>query len=157
MVHSSTACVRKQALLDMGGFPTGINIGEDVIVWMELARFHPVAHSNTVTATYNQDATNRTNTLREHRPPESLRRLGHLIKIEKKDAEKKKALIKLFHRIAFFTAAGFCLEGFRSGAKGVAVLAWRIKRYFTSLAIVLLFLTPRWALKIAKHYRHKNL
>ena len=38
LVNSSTAIVRKKALLAVGGFPRNIKAGEDLFTWMMLAQ-----------------------------------------------------------------------------------------------------------------------
>jgi glycosyltransferase involved in cell wall biosynthesis len=37
LVNSSCACVQKNALLRIGGFPQGVTLGEDIYVWLRLA------------------------------------------------------------------------------------------------------------------------
>ena len=71
IVNSTTACVKRSALLKVGGFPHGVKRGPDVITWINLALNGSVAHSNVVTAVYNQVAVNRTT------PSESKSRLPH--------------------------------------------------------------------------------
>ena len=51
-VCSSATCVRKGALLEVGGFPVGVTSGEDLLTWARLAVRHPVAYSMRVQATF---------------------------------------------------------------------------------------------------------
>lgn len=53
---TSSACVRRQALLDLGTlFPEGERLGEDQDVWFRLAERHPVACSARALALYRVD------------------------------------------------------------------------------------------------------
>lgn len=56
-ISTSSICVRRQALLDLGTlFPEGERLGEDQDVWFRLAERHPVACSARVLALYRVDA-----------------------------------------------------------------------------------------------------
>jgi len=56
-ICTSSICVRRAALLDMGTlFPEGERLGEDQDVWFRLAERHPVATSVRVLALYRVDA-----------------------------------------------------------------------------------------------------
>src|SRR5690606_33088875 len=37
LVHSSTACLPRDLLLSIGGFPEGIKKGEDIYIWLKAA------------------------------------------------------------------------------------------------------------------------
>lgn len=53
---TSSACVRRQALLELGTlFPEGERLGEDQDVWFRLAERHPVAYSARPLALYRVD------------------------------------------------------------------------------------------------------
>lgn len=53
---TSSVCVRRQALLDLGTlFPEGERLGEDQDVWFRLAERYPVAYSARVLALYRVD------------------------------------------------------------------------------------------------------
>lgn len=54
-VCSSATCVRKGALLEVGGFPVGVTSGEDLLTWARLAVRHPVAYSVKPLATFRLD------------------------------------------------------------------------------------------------------
>ncbi len=56
-IFTSSICVRRQALLDLGSlFPDGERLGEDQDVWFRLAERYPVAASARVLALYRVDA-----------------------------------------------------------------------------------------------------
>ena len=156
LINSSTACVRRSAMLAIGGFPVGIKRGPDVITWINMALNGRVAHVNVTTAVYNQEAVNRTNTLREQDPPGSLQYLASLISDPKVGVEKKTSLRKLFNNIAFYTAAGFCLEGDKSGARKILSLTWQTQSYPTAFVTSVLLFVPTPALRLAKKLRLKT-
>lgn len=53
---TSSLCVKRTALLDLGGlFPVGERLGEDIDVWFRMAERHPVAASTRVLAMYRGD------------------------------------------------------------------------------------------------------
>ena len=56
---SSALAVPKAVFDDVGGFPPGVKLGEDLDMWMRIALKYPVAYSNTVHAIYHQEASNR--------------------------------------------------------------------------------------------------
>lgn len=154
LVNSSTACVRRSALLEIGGFPVGVRRGPDIITWVNLALRFPVAHANIATAVYNQQAVNRTDTLRETEAPGSLQHLARLLNDSSLNEQQRRGLGALFDRIAFFTAAGFRLNGDSSGASAIRRLSFSCDRHSAGVAIAMLSLVPLSALRAAKHLRH---
>ena len=154
IINSSTACVRRSAVLAVGGFPVGIKRGPDVMTWINLALQGRAAHANVTTAVYNQAAVNRTNTLREQEPPGSLQHLASLISDPKVSPQQKTRLRRLYSQIAFFTAAGFCLEGDKSGAKKIMAMAWGLSHGRLALAIGFMLIVPSSLLLFAKQRRH---
>lgn len=154
LVNSSTACVRRSALLESGGFPVGVRRGEDIITWINLALHFPVAHAHIATAVFNQQAVNRTDTLRETEAPGSLQHLARLLNDSSLNEQQRRGLGVLFDRIAFFTAAGFRLNGDSSGASAIRRLSFSCGRHSAGVAIAMLSLVPPSALRAAKHFRH---
>jgi hypothetical protein len=47
--------MRKKIFLEMGGFPKGIKLGEDFLLWSKIALHHKVAFLNKAIAYYNND------------------------------------------------------------------------------------------------------
>lgn len=52
---SSSACIPKNVFTEMGGFPYGITLGEDFILWVHIALKYKVAFVNKPLSNYNQD------------------------------------------------------------------------------------------------------
>lgn len=53
IAHSSKVCIKKEELLKLGGFPENQKSGEDLYVWLELARLGKVAFFNKVCSRIN--------------------------------------------------------------------------------------------------------
>ena len=52
---SSSACIPKNVFTEMGGFPYGITLGEDFILWIHIALKYKMAFVNKPLSNYNQD------------------------------------------------------------------------------------------------------
>lgn len=55
----SSIAIRRDALLAAGGFPEGVDYGEDTITWMKLGVTTTIAYKNTPLSIYHLDADNR--------------------------------------------------------------------------------------------------
>ena len=54
-VWTGAACMPRRVLDEMGGFPVGIKLGEDFLLWAKTALHYPVAFCETPLAYYNND------------------------------------------------------------------------------------------------------
>ena len=54
-VTSITTCMLRKVFDEMGGFPNGIKLGEDFLLWAKIALHYPVAFSEKPLAYYNND------------------------------------------------------------------------------------------------------
>ncbi|BAY52678.1 putative glycosyl transferase [Thermostichus vulcanus NIES-2134] len=154
LVNSTTACVKKEDFLSVGGFPVGVRRGEDIICWIKMALRFPAAHAEVVTAVYYQDAVNRTDKLRETEPPGSLQFIAELLQGNEITDAQRVRLAWLFDRIAFYTAAGFRANGDVRGVDAIRKLAWEIGQYRTALETTALRFVPGPLLRAAKKFRH---
>lgn len=55
--NSSNSCIRKDKLLEIGGFPVGVTAGEDLFVWIQLAMNGIVSGTTLRTVTIHHDET----------------------------------------------------------------------------------------------------
>jgi glycosyltransferase involved in cell wall biosynthesis len=156
LVNSTTACVHRESLLKLGGFPVGVKIGPDLITWVKLARLYGMAHSGRVTATYNRDAVNRVSKIRKKEPPGSLIYLSALLQDQITDDVERKGIRLLFSNIAFFCAAGMRATGDLGGVIGILALVCRMGMWLLMVKISVLFLTPSWCLMHARRWRHRH-
>jgi glycosyltransferase involved in cell wall biosynthesis len=60
LLNSSNVCVRRDALEEIGGFPEGEKVGEDVFVWLTLAQRYRVMFDARISSHIYQNAVNRT-------------------------------------------------------------------------------------------------
>jgi glycosyltransferase involved in cell wall biosynthesis len=56
IIWSSAVCVKKQCLIQAGGFPVGIKSGEDLLTWARIAVLHPIGYSLKPGAIFWQEA-----------------------------------------------------------------------------------------------------
>ncbi|MEX0729476.1 MAG: glycosyltransferase family A protein [Aquisalimonadaceae bacterium] len=59
LVNSSSVCVRKKVFQEVGGFPVGERLGEDVYLWIMLAMHGELAHTGRVISRVYRNAQNR--------------------------------------------------------------------------------------------------
>ncbi len=156
LVNSSTACVRKDALLAVGGFPVGMRRGEDVVAWMKLALRFPVAHAARVTAVFNQEAVNRSDLHHETEPPGSLLYMHKQMVTGSVPIQWQSSFCCLFDQLALITAANFRLKGDLEVVKAIAKLAYGAKRYKVAGLIAFVNFLPSCVLRFAKKHRHSH-
>jgi glycosyltransferase involved in cell wall biosynthesis len=156
LVHSSTAGVARPAFFEAGGFPHGMRRGEDLVLWLKLARGFEVGHAASVTAIHNRDAVNRSVSLRESQAPGSLLYLQEMMGGPGLSASEQASAKLLFARIAFYTAAGMREAGDLSGLAAIRRLAAEMKMPELALRIRLLGALPPFALSFARRFRHRD-
>lgn len=156
LVNSSAAVVSRTKALEVGGFPSGVRRGEDIILWTKLFMTSGMAHAQIRTAIYHHDALNRTSGLREQEPPGSLVYLAELIGGSGLPRAHFQSACLLFDRIAFFTAAGMKISGDEGGRCAIRRLADTIGRTRLRFCLVILEITPVWVLQGARKFRHKS-
>lgn len=94
---TGAVCVPREVFDEMGGFPEGITLGEDFLLWVNIALKHQVAFLNKPLAYYNQDvdAANR-GVGRLHNPQaHMLWNLTDLEPLEQTDQDYKQLVDKL--------------------------------------------------------------
>ena len=64
-VCASAVCLRKEALIEIGMFPLGERLGEDLDTWCRLALDFPIAYTTACCARYHRESSNRAC---DHRP-----------------------------------------------------------------------------------------
>lgn len=157
LVNSSTACVSNEALQRIGGFPVGVHRGEDLIVWVKLARTFGIAHVARVTAVYNREAANRSGACRSTELPAILPFLAELM-VDCATTEKERLSAKaLFEKIAFFSTAAMYEKGDRTMPASVASLARSLRMHRLSLRLAVLRLLPPAFFTFGRRFRHAKV
>lgn len=156
IINSSTACVHREKILGIRGFPTNVRRGADVITWLRLGEIGICALSESTTAVIDRGASDRVSS----EPMDSLP--GSLVFIADQMANKKfpKAKRKLYRRLnskIVVNSAGVArIEG-RSA--DVALLA---KEARTNRSVIALFcilamgIAPKFLLRFARDKRPRN-
>ncbi|MDR7920613.1 glycosyltransferase family A protein [Thermosynechococcus sp. HY213] len=156
IVNSSTACVCKEALLSVGGFPVGVKLNEDYIAWWRLGYKYPVAHAVIVTVIYNQDAENRCSKVPQAALPASLPFLVELLHSQQTPYHHRRGIKACFRRIAIATLINTKINAETLNTKTLLRLTWRSGCYELLLILVVLYLCPRSFLGFLKHRRHRQ-
>lgn len=156
MIIPSTACVLRESMIAIDGFPLGVKRGEDVIVWIKLALHYGVAHSSRVTAVYNRDAINRVADMPDNDAPTSLSYLSEMLCNTQMDSSTYSGAALLFSKIAFNTCAHRRYLGQWIGMSDIFRLALKVNMWGLSTKIAILFLMPRPLINFAKHLKYRN-
>jgi glycosyltransferase involved in cell wall biosynthesis len=56
IIWTSAVCIKKQFIIEAGGFPVGVKSGEDLLTWAKIAVLHPIAYSTKPGAIFWQEA-----------------------------------------------------------------------------------------------------
>jgi len=156
LVNSTTACVSRNSLIKLGGFPVDVKKGEDVYVWVKAALNGGLVYSARVCARYNQDAQFRSNHSISSEIPYYLVWLDDLVSASKLQGRKRIAAQQFIQTGAFYNAAGYRLDGnsnaFENIKKLKASRSFKMRVYLAALEF-----TPVALLKMAQAYRHSRV
>ena len=94
---TGAVCIPRDVFVEMNGFPKGVKLGEDFLLWIRIALNHKVVFLNKTLAYYNQDVDVASRGVgRLHQPQEHmLWNLGFLEDEEKSNAEYKQLVDNL--------------------------------------------------------------
>ncbi len=135
----ASSVLHSRGLLDeIGGFPAGVGLGEDLDVWIRIALRYPVAFSPVSGAVYHRDAQNRAMTLHRWSLADSCvrRTLGAAIAERRSQGTDSLSLRKLLGWHLFEIARREVAVGNKRAARralletlGYRVWIWRASRY----------------------------
>lgn len=153
LVNSTTACLPRDLLLNMGGFPEGVKKGEDIYVWLKAAIEKGLVYSARVCARYNQDAECRSNLNLSDEIPYYLSWLDELILLGELEKEHLESASRFLQLGVFFNAAGMRLDGNKAAFLNMKKLSVSkcLKLKFLLFALQL---APRCILKVVQRHRH---
>ena len=113
---TGAVCIPRMVFEEMGGFPKGIKLGEDFLLWIRIVLRYKVAFLNRPLAFYNQDVDVASRSVgRLHKPQENmLWNLDFLTETEKSDAELK----QLIDNLRAYSLMPYLLDGrYRDAAR----------------------------------------
>lgn len=158
-VTSITTCMPRRIFDEMGGFPLGIKLGEDFLLWAKTALHYPVAFSEKPLAYYNNDVPASPRATRNLHAPEH-HMLFHLDSLESEIAKRS-----LVHSLtpSFVTSWKQLLDKLRTSG---LLNYWMSDVYHEVAAaelakvdwskqpkkVIRIYHTPIWMLKAKRHF-----
>lgn len=147
VANSSKVAIRKKAVLDCGGFPEGIQIGEDLFLWVLLASAGNVACDPTPKVTVYREVDEKPRS-RQNGVPYPLDYFG----LHKEQMHQIKGLRPYLVRIGLFHVAGSSLEGNLQGGFTRVRAVFRLSPLWGMVALMI-FMVPSSLLRFIKNKR----
>lgn len=155
LINSSTSCVKKQHLEQIGGFPSGAKSGEDIYVWLRVALLgHKVAVCHDALSVI------------ERGPPGSGGQRDpvpyHIHWFTQRavrqglDRDQRSAIARFVFRRSMNLSAGEVLSGRRRNALQISFACARINVFFV-VPLLLVSFSPGWALMRLYETKHNLL
>jgi glycosyltransferase involved in cell wall biosynthesis len=148
IINSTTACVRRDVLLAIGGFPTKVRKGPDIITWLKLglASESTFAFASEITAVYNRDASNRSVAVHDSETPGSVQFIVEMLCCRDLEPKKKVSLQRILRRLAIFLAGGARVEGNHAEARNIYRSIIDSRQFPLAIAVFLIAIAPRWVM-----------
>lgn len=144
---SITVCIPRRVFDETGGFPLGITLGEDFLLWLRIAINHKTVLLNKPLANYNQDVDVAHRGTHHLHPPEKnmLWHLGEYEPLEKSNPDYK----QLIDNLRTYSLMNYLLDRrYRSAARAeLAKVDWSRQPAETRR----LFRQPVWMLQLRRH------
>lgn len=144
---SITVCIPRRVFDETGGFPLGITLGEDFLLWLRIALNHTTALLNKPLANYNQDVNVANRGTHHLHPPERhmLWQLGEYEPLEKSNPDYK----QLIDNLRTYSLMNYLLDRrYRDAARiELAKVDWDRQPAKTRR----LYQRPVWALQLRQH------
>lgn len=120
VLWSSAVAVHKRVFRELGGFPPGVRLGEDLDMWTRIGARYPVAVSGYVGAIYHKEASNRAD---DGRPKgfdyEHVKTGLRLLSSARLDAPRRRSLREYVAMYQLMTASQLVLLGERERARAL--------------------------------------
>jgi glycosyltransferase involved in cell wall biosynthesis len=155
LICSSNVCVNKKHFTKIGGFPTGVKVGEDIYLWLRMALHAATMFSARISATVYRNSENRTH-----------QRLGVTIPyhitffLQDKTWHHDPLATKYRADVYSFIATNIRLHAAIAAFRGERLLALRYAKHIMSislsrtLSIILISFMPRGGLSLIKRTRN---
>lgn len=146
-VWTGATCMSRKVYDEMGGFPRGVKLGEDFLLWSKTALHYRVVFCEKPLAYYNNDVPASLRATRNLHAPEChmLWHMGHLAQIEQSDPNWKRLCDKL--RVNGLKDYWLSATYHRDAAKELAKVEWSRQ----SASIQRWYATPRFLLRIRNY------
>ena len=144
---SITVCIPRRVFDETGGFPLGITLGEDFLLWLRIALTHKTVLLNKPLANYNQDVDIAHRGTHHLHPPERhmLWQLGEYEPLEKSNPDYK----QLIDNLRTYSLMNYLLDRrYRDAARTeLAKVDWSLQPAKTRR----LYKWPVWTLQLRQH------
>ena len=127
--HPSSIVVPKCILLEVGGFPAGAVLLEDITCWVKIAIRYPIAFNPKRLATYHQDATNRSNDHKNLYEAPFIRTIQESIGNGLMPRELRAEALEFLAQQQIFTAMENVMQGNPAQARHLLATCARTKKY----------------------------
>lgn len=127
--NASSTVVSKQILLDVGGFPVGVKLSEDVVCWIQVAIRHPIAYSTAPLVVYHQEAANRSNVLKNLAEEPYIHIIRAAIQNGELPQELQAEALEFIAQRQIFTATANIMEGSPAYARQILASCRYTKKY----------------------------
>lgn len=139
LINSSSVCLNKKYLKQIGGFPESVNVGEDIFVWLQMALLAPVMHTSEVLSVIHRDSENRTVYRVAPRIPYHINYFFNI------DGSGKPELVRKYHDLrkfllqnTFLHAGGILIQGDPSLVRKISR---EVRKYSLFYSIVIYFIS----------------
>lgn len=142
-----SVCIPRDVFVEMGGFPKGISLGEDFILWIHIALKYKVAFFNKPLSNYNQDIALSDRAVGRLHAPEChmLWNLKDLEPVEKVNSDYKELIDKL--RVTGLMSYYISKQHHEKAISELSKVDWDMQSNSTRLE----YRKPRFVLQATKH------
>lgn len=127
--HTSSIVIPRQILLDVGGFPEGVVLMEDITCWVKIAIHYPIAFNPKRLVIYHQEALNRSNIHKSIQEPPFIGLIQEAIKDELMPWEIQKDAFEFMSQMQITTATTNIMHGSPSYARHILATCSQTKKY----------------------------
>ncbi|MFD1260107.1 glycosyltransferase family 2 protein [Entomomonas asaccharolytica] len=153
LICSSNSCLNRRYFQQMGSFPVGAKLGEDIYLWLSVALLAPVMFTTKISAKVYRNAENRSHTLVKLVVPYHI---SYFLNPVQKSLLIKNPTLKSF---LIYNTVIFCLYAAQTGNRKVAFSAAKllIKHDFLyGLTSFIGICLPKWCINLLKKLRNKK-
>lgn len=143
IINSSTACVRRESMLQVSGFPEGVGRGEDIVTWLRVGEVGEFAGANAISAVYDRHVQGSASSMPLREVPESLLYIAEQSGRRDLSRRWRSSHRKLYRRLALSTVAVSRLNGNNGDLLVILRHAARRHQWSTAIGLVMVGVTPR--------------